>query len=238
MKKILYLVFAGLGAAASAGAQSLPLACTEVGTQLEYADYDSRGALTGYTQTVVAASESGPDGLIVETRTALLDADRRPVEPDKGGDALQTGRLVVSAEGICLRPDDWLDMVSGDDWKASVECRGDKYLIPAVLQAGQLLPELAMTLHIRTENGFKTQVSIRISDRRVVAQETTTVPAGTYETVCLTETVHVKWSVVGAAAQIRTWYAPGVGSVRVEKRNKRGKFESRSELISVLRPQR
>ncbi len=108
MKKILCLVFAGLGAAASAGAQSLPLACTEVGTQLEYADYDSRGALTGYTQTVVAASESGPDGLIVETRTALLDADRRPVEPDKGGDALQTGRLVVSAEGICLRPDDWL----------------------------------------------------------------------------------------------------------------------------------
>ncbi len=99
MKKILCLVFAGFGAEASAGAQSLPLACTEVGTQLEYADYDSRGALTGYTQTVVVASESGPDGLIVETRTALLDADRRPVEPDKGGDALQTDRLVVSAEG-------------------------------------------------------------------------------------------------------------------------------------------
>ena len=41
MKKILCLVFAGFGAVASAGAQSLPLACTEVGTQLEYADYDS-----------------------------------------------------------------------------------------------------------------------------------------------------------------------------------------------------
>ena len=163
MKKILCLVFAGFGAAASAGAQSLPLACTEVGTQLEYADYDSRGALTGYTQTVVVASESGPDGLIVETRTVMLDADRRPVEPAEGRSALQTDRLVVSAEGICLRPDDWLDMVSGDDWKASVECRGDKYLIPAVLHAGQLLPELAMTLHIRTENGFRCRYVLPIA---------------------------------------------------------------------------
>lgn len=105
MKKILCLVFAGFGAVASAGAQSLPLACTEVGTQLEYADYDSRGVLTGYTQTVVVASESGPDGLIVETRTVMLDADRRPVEPAEGRSALQTDRLVVSAEGICLRPE-------------------------------------------------------------------------------------------------------------------------------------
>ena len=79
MKKMLALTAAVLcGPAVMLCAQPQPLICTEPGTQLEYADYDSRGELVGYSVTEVVGNVADEGGRLVTMRTVRLSRTKRP----------------------------------------------------------------------------------------------------------------------------------------------------------------
>ena len=73
---------------------------------------------------------------------------------------------------------------------------------------------------------------INTTDREVLAREEIETPAGTFDCLVLTQTTQSKM-IVKVQSTSKEWYAPGVGLVRSESYNKKGKLTGYSELTAL-----
>ena len=69
MKRIVLLLILSLAAYLVRAAQ--PLVCTQAGTQLEYAEYDASGKLTGYSLVTVEVTDPDEQGCFEVINTEL-----------------------------------------------------------------------------------------------------------------------------------------------------------------------
>lgn len=215
-----------------------PLACTRPGTEFEYAEYDVKGNLKGYTLTRVESCEKNEDGwLVVKNREQSLDLQRNPVMHKIDGERLpveQVERIVVRADDMLLPFDELLsDLPAGEGVEISVT--GDEYAIPFVLEAGQFLPDAHLL--VTAANGDRqVKMMIGITDRAVLAFEEIITPAGKFDTFKIAETLTVKMMFFKITMKHTAWYAPGIGIVREEEQTKKGKPDGYSELIALREP--
>jgi len=93
---------------------------------------------------------------------------------------------------------------------------------------GTTLPDGTLTVSI----GNILNMSVNIVDRKIEAKETITTPAGSFDCLVLTQTVNTKM-LVKIEATSKEWYAEGVGMVRSETYNKKGKLSGYSELTKL-----
>jgi hypothetical protein len=97
----------------------------------------------------------------------------------------------------------------------------DVYLsYPANMKAGDALPDGNMDLDIQQDNGMKTHVDVKITDRKVEGQESITTPAGTWNCFKITYHSAIKVALMGIGipikADITEWFAPNFGVVKTE----------------------
>ena len=97
----------------------------------------------------------------------------------------------------------------------------DVYLsYPANMKAGDALPDGNMDLDIQQDNGMKTHVNVKITDRKVEGQESITTPAGTWNCFKITYHSAIKVALMGIGiplkADITEWFAPNFGVVKTE----------------------
>ena len=104
---------------------------------------------------------------------------------------------------------------------------GNNPFFPHQLAVGQSLPESNITINVTGEISLKSK--IKIFDRNVVAMESITVPAGTFDCAVITYTEDVA-VLVDEIKKYKIWMAKGVGIVRNEQYSKKGKLILRSEL--------
>jgi len=97
----------------------------------------------------------------------------------------------------------------------------DVYLsYPANMKVGDALPDGNMDLDIQQDNGMKTHVNVKITDRKVEGQESVTTPAGTWNCFKITYHSAIKVALMGIGipikADITEWFAPNFGVVKTE----------------------
>jgi len=97
----------------------------------------------------------------------------------------------------------------------------DVYLsYPLNMKAGDALPDGNMDLDIQQDNGMKTHVNVKITDRKVEGQESITTPAGTWNCFKITYHSAIKVALMGIGiplkADITEWFAPNFGVVKTE----------------------
>lgn len=111
-----------------------------------------------------------------------------------------------------------------------VEVSGTNLYIPNNLSTGQELPDSNMLMTINM-SPIKMKMTMDITNRKVSGSETVTTAAGTFDCVVLTYDYESKMGikVTGTAKQ---WLAKGVGMVKQEDYNKKGKRTSWSELTA------
>ncbi|MAP54517.1 hypothetical protein [Altibacter sp.] len=102
--------------------------------------------------------------------------------------------------------------------------------LPNDLSVGQSLPDADMKMKIDM-GGINMNMNVAMKDRNVVGKESVTTPAGTFECFVITYTSEVKMGMnqTGTAKQ---WIAEGVGMVKQEDYNNKGKVMSSSLLTS------
>lgn len=113
---------------------------------------------------------------------------------------------------------------------AEMEVTGTNVVLPNDLVAGQKLPDANVHVKINL-SGINMNMDVSMTDREVVGTESVTTPAGTFDCFVITYTSHLKMGVnqTGSAKQ---WISEGVGLVKHEDYNKRGKVTSSSLLTS------
>ncbi len=111
-----------------------------------------------------------------------------------------------------------------------VEISGTNLIIPNDLLEGRELPDSNMNMTINM-NPIKLKMNVNITNRKVSGKETITTPAGTFDCVVLSYDFETKMG-IKVSGTAKQWLAKGVGMVKQEDRNKKGRIISWSQLTA------
>lgn len=192
----------------------------EAGTQLEISNYDKKGKLTSIATHYIHKKNTLPNGIEMEVSADLKDR--------KKDNTLTTEYKVLCENGIFK-----IDMSSRippttmaqmEGMNAKIDVAVDFLEFPSAMKVGQTLPDGSITASMGPVN-----MTVKITDRKVLAEEQITTPAGSFDCVKVSSRYEIK-TVVKIISESIEWYAENVGVVKSETYNKGGKLIGYSEL--------
>jgi hypothetical protein len=179
------------------------------GNVMELTSYNEKDKLQSVSTTTITDRSSGADGIVLRMHSVVKDEKGKGmVESDfdarcAGGVFYMSMKNMVSSEQLNA----WKDM----DMKMS----GTDLQIPLGAAPGQTLPDGSIQIEV-SMNGMKMPgMSIEVTDRKVVAEESVTTPAGTFNCLKISSKVRSK-SIFTVEMNSLEWYSKGNGMVRSE----------------------
>ena len=107
--------------------------------------------------------------------------------------------------------------------------------IPVNAQPGQKLKDGNLQMKMSGGMPFNMTIKVDVLNRKVEAVESITTPAGTFDCVKISQDIVTKMMMTVKAHSV-DWYARGVGVVRTESYNKKGKLTGYTELTRLEKP--
>jgi hypothetical protein len=193
------------------------------GISFEITHYDKKGKLESVVNHRVEELNPEDVGWSAKVKGAVTD--------DKGEEVTELDYLVYCRDGQLEV--DFSSMVApgfmNQAYNMNTSVSGDDVAFPQDMSVGQELPDAELAIELQA--GDKTVMTLRfwMQDRKVEAQETITTPAGTFDCFKISHTFETK-ALFTSTYSITEWYAVGVGAVRSETYNKKGKLIGSSEL--------
>ena len=229
MKKLFFL-FAATLMSYTVFAQQ-PYVCTEEGTIMEYTTLNAKGKAEGpvSVETIASVKKVGATTEVVTN----LEFDGMPISKPF---TIKGGNVIIPKEALLPFPIDEIKAQGMD-----VDVQGDDIVYPVNIAVGKELPECTISIMITAMEAFQ-MLDMTIKNRKCVAEEEVTVPAGTFKCVVIeetqTQTVTFKGQQQSETSKTKTWYAEGVGTVKEETYTNRGKLQSTKELTKLTKPEK
>lgn len=227
MKTLLLALLTLLITAGHAQTDCKPYVPTSKGTKWEVTDYSAKGKETGkiaYELLDKVESENGSTFSI------------KAISYDKKGEEIYTNTY----EAYCKDGKFNFNMAFMIDGSAmqsyesmDVDVDASDFEIPSMdAEAGTTLEDGSLIVKVMTAGVTMFKMTVLVTDRKVEAREEKTTSAGTFGCILLTQKVSTKM-VMKIEASSKEWYAEGVGIVRSESYNKKGKLTGYSELTKL-----
>lgn len=195
------------------------------GMTLEYSYYNKKDKLEATSiQTIENVQEKGGETM-ADVQTRMTDA--------KGKETIEGSFTVTCSDGTFrmdmsrMLPAESMAALGGDD--AEVTMEGDGFQLPTNLDVGQTLPDSENTISLQA-GIVNMNMTMIFRDQQVEAKETVTTPAGTFDCIRFSYTTYTKMTMVKNEIRTVNWYAEGVGTVKSETYNKKGKLDSKMVL--------
>ena len=209
MKK-LFFVFVAMFFAVGMYAQDAYY-CLREGAELIYRSTDTKGRETG-TTTIGIKAVTGSDGNYELTQTNEISLSK-----------LNIGKPVTVSASI---KDNNVPV-------AILNCFAYEFTeigpsIPSTLSVGQELECGTIEWEVM---GIK--ATHTVTSHKVVAQEEITTPAGTYDCFVVEQKYAMKSGFSKSEGMNKSWYAKGIGLVKIENYNPKGKLLLTQQLITV-----
>lgn len=192
------------------------------GVYAEFTSYNKKGKEEA-TATYTVSNVTSANGV----ETATISSDLK----DKKGKLITylTYDIICESNKVSLGFKSLLNAELMDQYKdLDIEISGTDIDLPNDLAVGQSLPDADMIMSINA-GGMNLNMSVMLQDRKVIGQENITTPAGSFDCYVLTYSTQIKMGLkrTGSAKQ---WLAKGVGLVKQEDYNKKGKLISSGML--------
>lgn len=200
----------------------------EKGTVTEITNYDKKGRSIGVvTQTVTAVEHKG--------NNATFSVHQVFEDPQGDGETIETDVTFKCVDGTF-----YIDMNGYMDQKQMQAYEGmevkvsmEEIDIPSSYKVGQQLKDGYIQMDV-SGGPIPIKMVVSIENRKVVAEEKVTTPAGTFDCVKISQDVVTK-SIMNMTISSIEWYAEGVGMVKTETIRK-GKLMGYSELTKFKKP--
>lgn len=114
-----------------------------------------------------------------------------------------------------------------------IEMSGDGIALPNRLSVGQKLPDAHNEVKMLMNGTPLITMSFDMVEREVLAKESVTTPAGTFECMKISYRMDAGGGMINGSTTSIQWYAKGVGMVKSESYNKKGALESSMLLTKV-----
>jgi len=199
------------------------------GTTMEYTSYNKRGKVDGKTRSTISAVADTDSGVKATVENILMD---------KKGKEQMKGQYEVFCQDDVLQMDvnGMLNPAMQQSFSGmEVTIEGTALEIPDALEPGMELPDASTEISAGTGGMNIINMTVNITDRKVEGMEEITTPAGTYECYKLTQTTSVKMMMSREFKSV-DYFAEGIGLVRSETYNRRGKLDGYMELTNFEKP--
>ncbi|MEZ5015234.1 MAG: hypothetical protein R2794_13175 [Chitinophagales bacterium] len=197
---------------------------TDKGSKWEMTNYDEKDKVMSRSAGEVIDVQETGDG--IETKLHVITYDNK----DK---TLHEGDLLMRCDDAGFHMDMSgmfpAQMTQQGMENATMEISGEFMDFPSNLSVGMALPDVESTMTI-SMGGFSMSNKIMITNRKIEARESVTTPAGTFDCFKMSDDVSVTTMGITNTSHGVSWYAYGVGAVKTEGYDKKGKLQSKSIL--------
>ena len=197
------------------------------GSEWEMESYDAKGKLTGKNTQKVTHFDGHADSFTATVHSVIFDKKGKEVMQGDLEFKCEKGTMVVDMRNFINEE----QMKMFQAYELQVEA--DNLEVPSNLSVGQSLKDGSVTMKANN-SPIPMNMSVAITERKVVAKETVTTPAGTFECYKITSksTVNTKMG-MGMTFDFTTieWLAPKVAVVKSES-YKKGKLQAYTLLTS------
>ena len=189
------------------------------GIVMTYASGNGKGKADSYTRTEITSLDWKDErNFSVITETTILDSDMNPVgtEPMTAGATVENGIVRYDPESMAGQ------LTEG------MQVSGDNFYMPDNIEVGDILPDYTVIVSIGGMNTTSQNINIKVT-----GQETLNVSGNDIDCYIVESTVAV--TALGFKSEMaqKVWYGRGVGQVRTESYNKKGKLMSVNELVEL-----
>jgi len=186
-----------------------------------FATKDDKGKITAQTRNTIKEITGSKNAFAVDYESEILDAKGKPANKDNP--LILNFRVVVKDDIMYLDMKEMFGAIEGID---DVQASGTAVKIPSNLKIGETLDDAAVKVKI----GF-INCSAVITEGKCLDIEDVTVEAGTFKCYKITQKNNATAMGIKNESTTLTWYAKGVGAVKAETYDKKGKLQSTQELI-------
>lgn len=229
MKKYIFTIAILLIAGTTAMAQ---YSCSKYypfseGAKSQLTLYDGKGKVQGMVEYHIVNISSSGDSQSATMKTQLTDNKGNTVSGSEYEATCKDGVVSIDFKSL-MRPE---MMKAYGDMDVDTEITGTNLELPNNLKVGQSLPDANINIKI-SMSGMNINMNTTITDREVLAMESVTTPAGTFDCYVITQTMQIKSMAANQSRSSKQWVAEGVGVVKTEDYNKKGKLDGYAILTS------
>ncbi len=199
----------------------------KVGSTREMKFYDQRDRLSSITRQEILDKITSGSKTLVKVRTTSFDKDESEIH---------TGDLEFICEDGVFTFDlkDYLDPASLAAYEEmGIEITADNLAYPARLGPGDQLPDGGIQMVVKSGATTILTLTVDISNRKVEGTEEISTEAGTFKCYKITYDVTTKAGFITTNSTAIEWIADGVGMVRNETFNRRGRLTGYSVLTGL-----
>lgn len=197
----------------------------EMGTKTVFTHYNDKGVVTKIVTNDIT-EYTVENGIEKSTTTSLME--------DKEKNKSTTLKFESKFDGTVFEVD--LKKITEEtlrsgikDSKVRVSVEGNNFKLPNNLQIGQKLDEIDLDM-VMTSGSTNFKFYMHYTDRVVTGKETVKTPAGEFDCFIISSQTEVKMLTTKSGTS-KSWIAKGVGLVKQEDYNKKGKLIS-SEVLT------
>ena len=185
---------------------------------------------------ITSFNKKGKKESVVNYEITNIDNDMATIKAnisDAKGKEVTTTEYNITCDGNSVSID-FKSLMNPEMFKQykdmDMEMSGTNIEFPNNLKVGQTLKDanLKMTMNM---SGIKMNMTVDMLNRKVEAKESVTTAAGTFDCFALSYNTEMKMG-MKMKFKIKEWIAKGVGVVKSETYNKKGKSMGYSELTS------
>lgn len=186
--------------------------------------YNKKGSLDGKSSYKISNVTKTGGTVTANVTSEFIDKKGKSYGQSKGKMQCNGGMLLVDMQ-MMLSPQ------QNEQFKnAEVQGKGFYLEYPATVKVGEQLKDGFFNMDMSMDNGISAKVSMDITNRSVLAKESVTTPAGTWEAYKITyisKTVINMGFSIPIKLEMTEWFVPNFGVVKTE--HKMGK----TELLSI-----
>ncbi len=194
------------------------------GTTFQVANYDKDGKEVSVTDFKILSNRLEGGNEIASMESSFIT--------DKSNIVMETTYdLVCSGDNVSMDFKSMMNPTMNEQFeKYDVDISGMDIVLPNNLFEGQQLPDAKMLIKVDM-GAVKMAMGVEMKDRKVEGMETITTPAGTFECYIISYEVKTRMG-LNKTNNAKQWIARGVGMVKQEDYNKKGKVTSSSILTA------
>ncbi|MBQ5882745.1 MAG: hypothetical protein IIW70_07975 [Bacteroidales bacterium] len=150
-----------------------------------------------------------------------------PISFEEGEVIVDLGKIIQESMNQMLSEEE-----DGEEMKemlGEIEVTGEAKGIPADIKVGDKLPDYELVIDMGI-----VATKIKAYDRKVVAQETVTTEAGTFDCFVIEITQSVRAFLSNEKSYSRGWYSRGFGVIKEEVLDKKGRVLQTKTLVEVV----
>jgi len=201
----------------------------KAGMEMTYVNNDAKGKATGYQVMTVRDVKGSGSNMTIEYSMELLDKNRKPPKNSPGA---QNFEVVVKDGVLILDLNQMIPAQLVKDMGTQIKFTGLPMELPNDLQPGQQIKDADVTMEV--DMGImKMSTVIKMTDGMCLDIEDAAVPAGTFKSHKISQTVSATILRMNTVSKTLRWYTPGVGVVKTETYDSKGKLTASTVLVDL-----